>query len=209
MKLPVLVYISLLIEIVAGLVGGFRYRNLSHPLKILEWLIIVSILEAGLQWILASYNIRNLWTSHFYTLIEIAFLVFIYSSWTKKREYRLMLWLCLSAFIVLWVVSKFTFEPLSLLDGWTAAVSKVLQITFSAMILVDIVKESDVVWTSDSRFWVVAGIIIYSAGSLFFSALYNVMLQVSPDRLIVIMSMNWILMIVTYLFYARAFLCKR
>lgn len=209
MRLPILFYFSLLVEIVTALVGGFRYRNLPCPLRILEWLIIISLLEVGLQWTMASYNIRNLWTSHFYTLIEIVFVVLMYSSWMKKRQNRFMLSLCLSAFVVFWIISKFTYEPLSLLDGWTAAISKVLQITFSAYMLVDIVKESDIVWTSDSRFWVGAGIIIYSAGSLFFSALYNMMLQDSPDRLKLVYSMNWVLIIVSNLLYVRGFLCRR
>jgi len=209
MRFPVLYYIFQLVVIGTALVGGFRYRNLPRPLRILEWLIIVSFLVEGLQWALASYNIHNLWTSHFYTLIEIIFVFLMYSSWMKKRQSRLMLSLCLSAFIVFWIVGKFTFEPLSLVDGWTAAVSKILQITFSVFILVDIVRESDLVWTSDSRFWVVAGIIIYSAGSLFFYALYNMMLRASPGRLILVYSMNWILMIISNLLYMRGFLCKR
>ena len=91
MKFPVLFYISLLIEILTALVGGFRYRNRPRPLRFLEWLVIISILEVGLQWTLASFRIHNLWASHFYTLIEIVFVALMYSSWTKKSQNRLML----------------------------------------------------------------------------------------------------------------------
>ncbi|MCX6122555.1 MAG: hypothetical protein NTX44_13180 [Ignavibacteriales bacterium] len=209
MKNSVLFYILLLIEILTAIVGGFRYRNLPRPLRILEWLIIISILDVGLQLTLAFYHIHNLWTSHFYTLVEIVFVVLMYSSWLKKSQNRLMLSLCLSVFVVFWIVSKFTFEPLSLLDGWTAAISKVLLITFSAFIFVDIVRESDIVWVNDPRFWVAVGIIIYSAGSLFYYALFNIMLHASPDRLRIVLSMNRILIIVSSLLYMRGFLCKR
>jgi hypothetical protein len=112
-------------------------------------------------------------------------------------------------FIILWVVSKFSFEPLSLADDGTASISKILQIAFSVYLLVDIVKESDLLWTADPRFWVVVSIMIYAAGSLFWFALYNKMLQASPGQLKEVYSLNWTLMIISNLFFLRAFLCKK
>jgi hypothetical protein len=204
-KLPVLFYAFLLAEIATAIVGGFRYRNLPRPLRILEWLVILSVLEVGVQWPLAYYHINNLWVSHFYTVIELFFVAWVYSLWMKKHQHRIMLALSLSVFFLFWMVSKFTFEPLSLLNGWTAAFSKILQIMF---LLVNIVKESDVVWTSDARVWVAAGVVIYSAGSLFYYTLFNLMLQVSPDRLRLVLSLNWFLMLVANVLYMRGFLCK-
>ena len=209
MNFPGLFYFSLLIVIVTALVGGVRYRNLPRPLKILEWLILFSIIEVGLQWFLASYHIHNLWTSHYYSLIEIIFVTFMYSSWVKQKQYKVVLFLCLAGFIILWIVSKFTFEPLSIADDGTATVSKILQILFSTYLLVIVVRESDIVWTNDPRLWVVAGTIIYCAGSIFLFALFNRMLQISQDRLKVVWFLNWILIIVSNVFYMRGFLCKK
>ena len=209
MRLPFLFYFYLLIEITTAIIGGSRYGNLQRSLKILEWLIIISILEVGVQWYLASLHIRSLWTSHFFTLIEIAFIFLIFSFWMRQRKNRLILLSFFLAFVVFWIISKFTFEPLSLTDDLTDAISKFLQITFSAYLLVMIVMESNVIWTDDPRLWVVAGIIIYSAGSLFMAALFNKMLQISYDSLRLVMSMNWILMIISNLFYVRGFLCKK
>jgi hypothetical protein len=190
------------------LVGGFRYRNLPRPLKFLEWLIIVNFIEMGVQWILASFNINNLWTAHYYTLIEIIFVAFMYSSWMKQKQYKLFLFLCLVGFIIFWIVSKFTFEPFSIADDGTATVSKIFQILFSAYLLVIVVRESEIIWTNDPRLWVVAGTII-SAGSIFLFALFTKMLQISHDRLKVVWLLNWILIIVSNLLYARGFLCKK
>jgi hypothetical protein len=209
MKVPVLFFIFLLIEILTAVVGGFRYRSLPRPLRILEWMIIVSIFEVIVQLTLAYYHIHNTWTMHFITLIEIVFVFLMYSLWIKQRQSRLMLLFCLSAFVVLWIVSKFTFEPFSLLDGWTATISMILQIIFSTLLLVDVVKESDIIWTDDPRFWIATGIIIYSAGSLFWFAFFNKMLQISPERLKQVFYLNWILSIISNLLYARGFLCKR
>ena len=191
------------------LVGGFRYRSLPRPLRILEWLIIIGVVDAGVQWFLASFRIHNLWTMHFYTLIELIFVFMIYSSWMKQHRSRSVLLLCLTVFTILWIVSKFSFEPFSLADDGTAVISKILQIAFSAFLLLDIVKENEVVWTNDPRIWVTTGVIVYSAGSLFLFALFNKMLQISPTHLLMMWSVNWILAIISNLFFLRAFLCKK
>ena len=45
----------------------------------------------------------------------------------------------------------------------------------------------------DSRFWVGAGIIIYSAGSIFIFALFNKMLEISADRLSMVLHFELVL----------------
>jgi hypothetical protein len=209
MRIPIIFYITELVKIITALVGGFRYRNLPRPLKILEWLLIIGLVEVGAQWLLGSHHINNLWTGHLFTLVEFILVVLIYSAWMKERRNQVILVVCLSAFILFWIVSKFTFEPFSRLDGWTSAISKILQITLSVFILVDVIKESELVWTRDSRFWVGAGIIIYAAGSIFIFALFNKMLEISVDRLMMVWHINWSLMIISNLFYARSFLCNK
>jgi hypothetical protein len=209
MKLPVLFYLLLSVEAVTMIVGGFRYRILPRPLRILEWLIITYLLATVFQWTLASFHIHNLWTMHFNTMIEFIFIFMIYSAWIKQPRARRILLTSYIVFLFVWIASKFSFEPLSLADDGTATISKILQVAFSVYLLVDIVKENDIVWTQDARLWVVVGIILYAAGSLFWFALYNKMLQESPDRLIELYSLNWILIIISNLFFLRAFLCKK
>jgi hypothetical protein len=209
MKFPLLFYIFFLVQCSVAIVGVFYYKKLPRALRILEWLIVINVTDSALQWLLASFNIHSLWTMHFYTLIEFFFVVMIYSSWMKQRRNRLVFLLCLAGFTILWIVSKFSFEPLSLTDDWTATISKVLQIIFSIYLLLDIVKESDIVWTNDPRFWIATSTIIYAAGSLFWYALFNEMLKISPDLLKQSFSLIWILMIIANLLYARGFLCKK
>jgi hypothetical protein len=209
MRIPVLYYFFLLVQIITALVGGFRYRILPRPLRILEWLIIINVVDSGLKWILIPFHVHTLWLSHFYTLLELIFIFFMYSLWMKPHGRRLVFLICLIVFVFFWIVSKVSFEPLSLADDWTATISKVLQIVFSAYLLLDVVKESDIVWINDPRFWIATSTILYAAGSLFWYALFNKMLQISPDFLKQSYSLNWTLMIVSNLLYMRGFLCKK
>ena len=208
MRIPLVVCVYYLTLVVATIVGGFRYRNLSRSLRILEWLFVFNVVEVTIQIALAVSHIHNLWTGHFYTFFEFIFIVLIFLNWMKPLLYRWMLWFCCSAFALFWIISKFTFEPISAFGGWTATISRILQIIFSIIILVTIVKENDIVWTKDPRFWVAASIIFYAAGSIFMFALFNNMLDISPQRLKSLWPMNSILMIISNLLYIRAFLCK-
>jgi hypothetical protein len=208
MRLPVLYYFFLLVVVFTAFVGGLRYRSLTRPLRILEWLAIISVIEAIGKLILISFGVHTLWVSHFYTPAEFALIVFMYSCWIKLPHVRLILFVCFAVFIIFWIICKWTLEPFTLADDWTATFSKVFQIIFSAYLLVELVKDSDIEWTNSPLFWVTTSIIIYSAGSLFMYALYNKMLQESFVRLRFVMSLNWILMIISNLFFIKGFLCK-
>jgi hypothetical protein len=201
-------YTVIAVEVGTLIVGGFRYRNLPRPLRILVWLIAFNIGLIGLEFIIASGKRNNLWLTHVSTIVEYVLIVFIFSSWIKHKTIRFVLMSSLPLFIVLWIVGKFTFEPLSFADDLTSTISKVLQISFSAYLLIIIVKDSDIAWRHDSRFWIAASVIIYAAGSLFIFALFNKMVQVSPDFLRMIWPLNWILAIISNLFFTLGFLCK-
>jgi hypothetical protein len=162
-----------------------------------------------IEWILASQSINTLWAAHISTIVEFVIVLIIFSFWMRHDLSRLVSFGCLIGFIIFWIISKLLFEPFSQFDGWTAAVSKIIQITFSSILFVEVIKDSDIDWTKDPRFWVAAGIIIYSAGSLFLFALFNKMLLISPDRLKFVWSLNWIFSIISNLLFARAFLCKK
>ena len=205
----VMLYIVVLIQFGAICVGGFRYRSLPQPLRLLEYLLVFAFIMTIIEWILASQSINTLWAAHISTIVEFVIVLIIFSFWMRHDLSRLVSFGCLIGFIIFWIISKLLFEPFSQFDGWTAAVSKIIQITFSSILFVEVIKDSDLDWSKDPRFWVAAGIIIYSAGSLFLFALFNKMLLISPDRLKFVWSLNWIFSIISNLLFARAFLCKK
>jgi len=189
--------------------GGFRYRSLPQPLRFLEYLLIFVFVMTVIELILSGYFINNLWAVHISTIVECVVVSIIFSLWIKRSLLRSALFGSVAGFIIIWIIGKFSFEPFTQFDGWTSTISKIIQITFSAILFVEVVRESDIDWTKDPRFWVTAGVIIYSAGSLFIFALFNKMLQISAEYLMMIWSLNWVLMIISNLFFARAFLCKK
>jgi hypothetical protein len=209
MRLPWLYYIFVLVHIITAFVGGFRYKSLPRPLRPLVWLISISVVDSLGKWVLISYNIRTLWLSHYFTLLELILISLMYAAWTKQDNRKKTLYWCIGAFFLFWIVGKFSFEPFSYPDDLTATISKVLQILFSLFILIDVNRESNIEWSNDPRMWIAAGIILYAAGTLLWYAFFEKMLQESPERLRQSYFLNWILLISSNLFYIRGFLCRK
>jgi hypothetical protein len=208
MKLPWLFYLFLFMHVSTALVGGFRYKSLPRPMRILEWLVVLSVVDTIGKLILIPFHYHTLWLSHYFTLFELMFITFMYALWFKLQSRKKILYWSLVGFTLLWIIGKVSFEPFSSPDDWTATVSKVLQIAFSIYILIDVIRESDILWTNDPRMWAAAGIILYAAGTLIWFALFNRMLQDSPELLRQSYSVNWTVLIISNLFFIRGFLCK-
>jgi hypothetical protein len=206
--MPVYSHLATASVVAAMIVGWLRYRDLPRSLKYLEWLAAVNVIVALTELVLGYYHTNNLWILHLSTAAEYIFLFFVFYFWMEDRLSRSILKLCLLVFILLWAVSKFTFEPFRMADDLTASISKVMQIVFSTFLLLHIVRESNLVWLKDPRFWTASGTIIYSAGSLFIFSMFTNMLQVSAERLVLVWYVNWTLIILANLLYIRAFLCR-
>jgi hypothetical protein len=207
--MPILAYIAFGAILFAMLVGGFNYRNLPRALRILVWLLSFNVVLTTVERILGMNNIKNLWMMHISTAVEYLLFFFIFYIWIEFSRTRLVLKTALVLFSCLWIISKFTFEPFSQADDLTAAVSKVIQIFFSSLLLVDVIKESDIVWKKDSRFWIASGTIIYCSGTIFLFALFNPMLAASRELLKTVYMINWILVILANVFYSIGFLCRK
>ncbi len=154
------------------------------------------------------YHIRNLWVSQIFTLIEYVLILSTCYLWKSKKADKRILMIGMIVFIVLWIVSKFTFEPLYRDDTYTSAVSKIIQIIVAALVLFDVLQDTDVELKTDARLWVSSGVIIYSSGTLFLFALFNMMLETSSELIRTLWPINWILSIVFTLLLARGVWCR-
>jgi len=208
MKIPILFYIMLFIECLIAVWVLFRWKHSTVQLRLLILLLVVAPVIAIADLWMALYGIRNLWVTHISTLIEYVLILSMCYLWKPKIIDKRILMIGILAFIVLWIVSKFTFETLYRSDIYTSAIAKILEIIAAALLLFDVLGDSDVVVKTDARVWVSSGIIIYSAGTLFLFALQNMMLDNSPDLIKTLWPINWILSIVFTFLLARGVWCR-
>jgi hypothetical protein len=204
----ILVYITQVFTVVVGLVGLRKWKQLPTPLRILDLYILITVYFEVARGVMAFSNIRNLWINHWFTIIELFLFSCIYYSWRPSKRYGLLLWLAFPAYLIVWIIGKFTFEPFYYLDVYSGAVSQIIQMVFGGWLLYEISKESSFEWNKDYRFLVVSGIALYAAAVFILDTSYNIMLTLPRSLMRMILISNLLFIVMKYIFFLRGFLCK-
>jgi hypothetical protein len=191
-----------------GLIGLKRYRKLAFPLQILEWYIIYSILEDFVVDILIYKKIHTYILGQCYAIVELLLFSMIFYSWRTSRRSGFLIWLGFLIYLFIWIVGKFTFEPITGWDNYSEPVTQLIQICFGGWLLLGILKESNIVLKEDVRFWVLSGIVLYAVATFFFFGLFTPMLITDQKLLLAIWPLNDAFLVMQYVFFLRAFLCK-
>jgi hypothetical protein len=207
--MPVTFYICLYSMTLVGIIGVLRYNHLNTPMRFIAWNVVCATISGWTEHILGShYQIHTLWLFHLNTFIELVLVLFAFYHWrTGTRHGKLLQW-SFYVYAIIWLVGMFTFEPLTMSDDYSGSIAQVIQLGFSIWLLIAILKDDTVVWTNDPRFWVTSGIIIYVAFTFLLFGLFDVMLSKSSSMLRVILHINWYAIIISYVFFLRAFFCN-
>jgi hypothetical protein len=193
---------------IIGLIGLFRFRKLSPALKFIEWFILSSLVSGWFENYLAAHNIRNLWLFHFNMMLELGLLLMAFYHWRiNTLQGKIIRW-SFGFYLLCWIVGVFTFEPLSQSDKYTSILAKLIQIGMSIWLMLNIVKDTSVHWKYDSRIWVASGLLIYNSSTLLYFGLFGVLLMQYRELLIILIYINWYAIIISYIFFLRAFFCQ-
>ncbi|MCX6121106.1 MAG: hypothetical protein NTX44_05760 [Ignavibacteriales bacterium] len=207
--MPISFFICLDFMSLVGVIGILRFKQLSTPLRYIEGHIIYSVVSGWTEHVLGSYyHVNNLWLIHFNTLINLTLLLAALYCWRFSKWNGILLRWSLYSYIVIWIVGKFSFEPLSGLDVYSNTFAQLIQIIFSVWLMMTVLKDTRIVWKNDSRFWVASGVIIYVTSTFLLFGFFNVLLTWSPQMLKVIWHINWYAIILTFGFFLRSFFCK-
>jgi hypothetical protein len=206
--MPILSYIMLFIESSAAVWVLFRWKHSNVQQRVIILLLVATPVSAITERWMGLNGIRNLWVSQIFTLIEYILILSVCYLWKPQKTDKRIIIVGMIAFIVLWIISKFTLEPLYRADSYTSAIAKTIEIITAAWVLFDVLGDSDTVVKTDARVWISSGIIIYAAGTLFLFSLFNMMLNTSPELIKTLWPINWILSIVTTLLLARGVWCR-
>ena len=207
MTLPVGAWVTFIVSIIVVVVGGFRVRALSFELKLLLLFLGIVVINNIILIYWAYLKINNIWLFHFYTLLEYSFLAYILSSWQKTPMFRYGIRWSIGAFAIFWIIAKFTFEPVVSYDAFTATISRFLLIGFASLSLYELSKSTREKFYLESRFWISGAILIYSAGSILWLALSNVINSWPESQMMAAWTIHWILDILTNILYLGGFLC--
>jgi len=207
--MPLTFYLCLYFITLVSVIGIVKYKHLSNSLRFIEWYVVSSVISAWIEHVLGSYyHIHTLWLFHFNTFIELLLVLFALYHWrSSELNGKLLKW-SFYVYAIVWIVGMFTFEPLTMSDDYSGSISQLIQLGFSIWLLFTVLEDDSVIWKNDPRFWVASGIILYCASTFFLFSLFDVLLSKSSQMLRTLTYLNWWFIILTYIFYLRAFLCK-
>ena len=193
---------------IVGIVGIKRYRQFIFPLRILEWYIICSLIVDIVMDVMIYKNIHTYIIGQSFAVIELLLFSYVLYFWRTSKRNGFLIWAGFVAYLLIWIIGKFTFEPITGWDNYSEPIAQVIQIGFGGWILLGIIKETNVVLKKDIRFLVLSGIVLYAAATFFFFGFFTPMLVSNRKLLRAIWPLNDVFIVMQYIFFLRAFLCK-
>ena len=198
----------LVVATVLALWAPFQWKKSTKAQRFLIIFVVEMFATLCAENILIYYRRHNLWLISISTLVEFILIVIIfYHLKINKREKSILFIACVS-FVIFWLISKLTFEPLSTFNSYTSVVARLFQIFISVSIFFDILKDSNLSLKNDPRIWFASGIIIYSTGTLLLCLLFMEIVKLQIAFFKAIWQINLILNIVSELLCARAIWCQ-
>jgi hypothetical protein len=200
MQLPGLAYasgISVLLPIAAG---ATKVRSLDKGLRSFLLLQLIYAMTSGAQLYLALHNVRNLWLSHLYNLVEYSLLMVMFSLWQKDRRVEKTIFLSIVFFALFWIIANLYMEPWTEPAIYSNSLSRTIYCVVGLYTLRKISLVSTTLILKDPRFWIISSLLISSTGDLMFYALRGVIADLSHQDLFIAFAIHWILNIITNLF---------
>lgn len=186
-----------------------HFRFLDRALKLIALMIFLSACTEALGEYVVSGGASNLWIFHIWTPLEFTLIILAFACWQRSGRVRGLLYRAIPLFLLVMVVNKIFFEPLTSLDSISRSIGSTILVGVAVFTFQRIIIEPGDSLTRDPRFWVASAVLIYHAGTLTLFTLARLMLSDNPATFGTVYSVHTVINIFTNLLYAAAFLCAR
>jgi len=201
--LPFLFYVVIVSTLFPPIAGAIRLKVLSREFRVLFFFFSAAALVEFVQVWLAMHHTNNLWASHIYHAGEFVVFMWVLAIWEEHRRINRLMVLSISIYLVLWVILKFTFNPImQRVDALAFPVHIVFTILSIRLLHVLMEKERSLLLTIP-RFWFLAGLLIYSSGDLVMYAFLSTIEQLPLD--LGIWQYHWLVNAIANVLFAASF----
>jgi hypothetical protein len=199
----------ILFQIIVAVWALLKWKTVQGAQRFLILLFVEIALSSVVCTVLGWSGRNNLWVIHIATLCDFIIEIGMFILWKKRKYEKRVLFIVGCLFVIVWLISKWTFEPMDKFDSYTSVISSVAELIIAITILFDVLRDAIPSLRMDPRVWVASGIIIYTAGALFILALFNEMLNISPDLIKKVWPLNWLLSFIGIILMARSLTCQK
>jgi len=168
-----MIYLMKIIEIIALLVGWYTFRHLPRTYKIIVMYISISTIAGLLAITLAIEYGNNYILFHFYTPIELIIITLFILTIINTKTIKFVSGFVLVFYLIIWTVSKFTFESFNQIDNITGSLSNAIIFILATYAIFKVKYFSNKSILKNPYVITLVGIMLYFGGNLFVYALYN------------------------------------
>lgn len=197
---------SLMFPLIAAFMS---LRFLNRELKVFFIYQAIAMIITIWQLHLAANNINNLWLIHLQTPIEFGFFMWIFSLWQENPFTRRFFRLTIPVYIILWAILVFFVEKIDEFNTFSKPTEAVVLIIASGYCLYLVNKEKVESLFRQPSFWISSGTLIYFTGTVIIFTVTNLLLHESVEELRAVWNVVFVMEIITNLFFAGGFLCRR
>jgi len=203
-----IVLLSPITALIAFVTGVRLYRFQSREMKLLVLYIGLALATEILLAVVGRQSIDNNWVSHPYTIIEYGILTYVFSRWQRSDLLRRVLVWSIFLFVVVEIGAVLFYENIRQFDSTSRTVEGIVFIGVAAFTLYGISRDETTIPLRDPRFWIAMTVLFYFAGTTVIFAVFSALIKIPSDQTKVI----WLLLLalnpISYLLYARSFVCS-
>ena len=190
---------------IVGVIGLKKYKLFPLPLRILEWYIIGSMIDSCVLDVMVYKKLHTylMWQS--FAVFELLLFSCIFYTWRTSRRNGLLIWGGFAVYLLIWMIGKFSYEPITGSDNYSQPIAQLVQIGFGSWLLLGMLKETNIVLKEDIRFWVLSGIVLYAAGTFSVFGFFTPLLISNRKILRAIWPLNDAFIIMQYFFSSGLF----
>lgn len=177
-------------------------------MRILTLLSVLALLSASAELVLGQRGINNRFIANNYVPVEVLLIMLVYFFSTTETKYRRILIGSYLAFAVVWTVDKIFFEIANETNTAMALASRLLLFGLSLLMIGVVSRDTTTSPSHKPVFWVATGVLLYSTGTFIMAGLSNRLLHLDVTIFVIAWHINWFLLIVANLLYAKGLLCR-
>ncbi|MCX6134399.1 MAG: hypothetical protein NTU47_11355 [Ignavibacteriales bacterium] len=208
MNLPIMAQVAVWSIFVPALLGLWRYRRLDRPMRLFAAFSMVGVINVVLEFVLGRLGVNNYFLSDLYFLLTVLFLGFFYHISISAPRARRFLAVSSGLYLALWILHKLFFADPNKMSSELAMITAIFLVAMSIVTFSAFLKTSTSTLPQRPLFWVLGGTIVYYSGSFAVMGLSNELLKLGISYFETAWHINWILIVVSMLMYAKGFLCK-
>ncbi|HLS48310.1 MAG TPA: hypothetical protein VK012_07300 [Gemmatimonadales bacterium] len=194
------VVLSYLVPIVAA----WRYQVVSLPLRLVAVYCGLALGQSLYMVYLASSDVRNLWLIHAFVPVQATLLLSALALWQVRELARTTVFVSIPMFLMAWLMLTLTVESLESFPRYVKTIEGLLIVAVAAYTLLTRSQFIAAPVTAFSWFWVSAALLTYFAFVSIVNPASSYLLSSSPGRLRLMSLINFSLVLVCNLGFARA-----